>query len=44
MHRDEELKQLQQENQALQTTNEALREGLWEAIHAIETLQQSVKD
>lgn len=44
MTRDEELHHLQQENQALQTANQTLREGLREAIHAIESLQQRVKD
>jgi transposase len=40
----EEREQLRQENQALHTANQNLREGLLEAIHAIETLQQCVKD
>lgn len=44
MTTDEELNHLQQEKQALQTTNQTLREGLLEAIHAIEALQQRVKD
>jgi transposase len=44
MTMDEELNHLRQENQALQTTNQILREGLLEAIHAIEALQQRVKD
>ena len=44
MKRNEEQERLRQENQALQTTNQNLREGLLEAIHAIESLQQRVKD
>ena len=36
MTKDEELDHLRQENQALHTTNHTLREGLLEAIHAIE--------
>lgn len=44
MTTDEELERLQQENQALQTTNQTLREGLLEAIHAIESLQKQVND
>lgn len=44
MRSDEEQEQLRHENQALQTTNQTLREGLLEAIHAIEALQQQVQD
>ncbi|GCE28118.1 hypothetical protein KDA_36020 [Dictyobacter alpinus] len=44
MTKDEELNHLRQANEALQTTNQTLREGLREAIHAIESLQQRVKD
>ncbi len=40
----EELEQLQQENQTMRAANQTLREGLREAIHAIESLQQRVKD
>ncbi len=44
MTMDEELNHLRQENQVLQTTNQTLREGLLEAIHAIEGLLLRVKD
>ena len=36
--------QLRQENQALHMANRTLREGLREAIHAIEGLQKQVKE
>jgi transposase len=44
MTKDEELEHLRQENQALQTTNQTLREGLLEAIHAIEHLHKQVTE
>jgi uncharacterized protein (DUF3084 family) len=44
MTEDEELDHLRQENQAIQTANQTLREGLLEAIHAIESWQKQVKD
>jgi transposase len=44
MNKDEELEHLRQENQALHIANQTLREGLREAIHAMESLQKQVKD
>ena len=44
MNRDEEQEWLRQEDQALHATNQTLREGLLEAIHASEGLQKQVKE
>src|SRR6266699_5632282 len=44
MTRDEELDYLRQENQALREAHQMLREGLLEAIQAIKTQQQHVKE
>ncbi len=44
MNRDEEQEWLRQEDQALHETNQTLREGLLEAIHASEGLQKQVKE
>jgi transposase len=41
---DEELEQLRQENHALRATSQSLREGMLEAISAIERLNQQVKE
>lgn len=44
MDKDEELEYLQHENQALQVANQTLREGILEAIHAVELLQKQIKE
>lgn len=44
MDKDEELEQLRQENQTLQMANQTLREGILEAIHAVELLQKQIKE
>ncbi len=44
MDKDEELEYLRHENQALQMANQTLREGILEAIHAVEFLQKQIKE
>lgn len=44
MSRDEELEQLRQENYDLRRANQSLREGMLEAIKAIEQLNERVKE
>lgn len=43
MNKDEELKQLRQENQELQAANQTLRECVQESIQAIGALHKQVK-
>jgi transposase len=44
MSTEEELLQLREENQVLRATNQSLREGMLEAITAIERLNQQLKE
>lgn len=44
MGKDEELEQLRHENKALQVANQTLREGILEAIHAVEVLHKQIKE
>jgi len=44
MTTEEKLEQLRQENRALREVKQELREGLGQAIQAIEALQERVKE
>src|SRR5689334_19889941 len=44
MNKGEELEHLRQENQALQATNQTLRECVLEAIQAVEAQQKQIKE